>query len=136
MRAALIENSVVVNLIEYDPNAVYSPGDNTALVEVSSEVFVDIGSRFIGGEFLPPPIKILEAEPIQILADNTSASIITYTNTHDNSPTEALFDVNGALATVDLVDGSAQLEVTSSQPGDILVRCDGLEVVIAATEVN
>lgn len=132
MRAALLEGDQVVNVIEYDPAADYDPAPYE-LVELADEP-VGPGWRRRNGELIPPAMRRLNASPFQIPADGTTVSVVTYENSYDGAPTEVVFDVNGATATVPLVDGKAELEVVAATPDEIVVTCDELEVTITATE--
>lgn len=135
MRAALInDDEVIVNVIEFDPELDYTPDAGIALVELTDER-VGPGWRRRGGSFVAPPEHSLRVAPSRIPADNDTASVVTYKNTHDDAPTEVVFNVNGATATTQLFEGVAQIEVTAAYVEDILVTCDSLVATIFVTEV-
>lgn len=83
MRAALLKDDVVVNLIEYDPETNYEPPPNCIIVDVDDDEVVEPGYiRESNGGFLspgppmPPPIsedrrriKALEAAVDQLILD-------------------------------------------------------------------
>jgi hypothetical protein len=78
-------------------------------------------------------LPILTTDRSTIPADGTTAAVVTY-----NAPAatgSVTFDVNGATATEQLVDGTAAIEVTATAAGPITVACEGLTATIQAEEV-
>lgn len=120
MRAALIDGEAVVNVIEYDPDADYDPGEGIVLVELADEP-VGPGWRRRGGVFVEPPVETLE------VIDGV-APLATYRNTFDDAPPSVMFDVNGATATVALTDGVAELEITPPATGSVTVSVNRPDV--------
>jgi hypothetical protein len=85
----------------------------------------------------PYPRRDLTTDTDTIPADGTTPATVTYLDTHEGAPSEVVFTVNAALATVALIDGKAVLEVTTSQAGPVDVSVDTLPTTLAitATEV-
>lgn len=122
MRAALHDGSTVVNVIEYDPEAEYEARPGLTLIELPDDSTVGPGWRVDGDSFTAPPAQSLGADPT--LITNAETSLVTYTDTRDDAPAQVTFTVNGAISTVALSDGIAELEVTPSAAGDIAVSVD------------
>lgn len=133
MRAALIQGDLVVNVIEYDPEAQFEPGEEIKLLElpplpadpgaISSDYYpVCPGWRYRNGTFRPPATESLS------VAEAASQVLATYRNTFDDAPTSVMFDVNGATATVAVTDGSAELAITPPATGPITVSVVGRDV--------
>lgn len=132
MRAALHNDSEVVNVIEYDPDAAYEPPEGLTLDALRDGARVGPGWRVRGGEYLPPPVESLTTDRDQVPADGSAAAVVTYRNTHDDAPASVTFDVNSATADEQVIDGTAAIEVVAIEPGPIVVKCEGLEVTIEA----
>lgn len=56
MRAALIRDGKVENVIVYDPAADFDPGEEFALVQLAEDSPVSTGWLAEGGDFHPPPV--------------------------------------------------------------------------------
>lgn len=62
MRAALHDGTVIVNVIEYDPEADYTPPEELTLVELADDSHAWIGWTVAGDSFAPPITE--ESPPI------------------------------------------------------------------------
>lgn len=136
MRAALIADGLVHNVVEYDPEADYDAGDGVAIEVLPESSRVGPGWRWSEAEgYREPPARTLTANPLAVPADGATTATVTYRNTYDDAPVAITFDANGATTEVDLTDGVAHLDVTAAQPGPVVIACDGLSVTISAEEV-
>lgn len=135
MRAALVEDGVVTNIIEYDPEAEYDPGENIQVVEIGDQ-HADLGWSYANNTFAAPPTKSLTVSPDMIPADNNTPSVVTYTNTYSDAPTSVNVDINGSVTPVAVTKGIAQLEVVAPTVNQITVMVDDLTATITVTEVS
>lgn len=55
MRAALVSNGVVENVIVYDPENHYVPADGLTLIVLEEDAVAGIGWTYSGNAFAPPP---------------------------------------------------------------------------------
>lgn len=55
MRAALVSNGIVENVIVYDPENHYSPADGVTLIVLEEDAVVGIGWTYSGNAFASPP---------------------------------------------------------------------------------
>lgn len=121
MRAAVTTTTgQVVNVIVVEDDT-FDPGDGLTLNLLPNESPVTQGWRLVEGEWVAPPRRDLTVDQDSIPGDGTTAATVTYTDTHDDAPTEVVFAVNGtASAATALVQGTASIEVVSSSPGDVI----------------
>jgi hypothetical protein len=77
----------------------------------------------------------LTADRQTIPPDGTTAAVVTYSRSGPDTPAAVGFTVNGtASQLVNLTDGRASIEVTSSHAGDsITVEADGASLVVRVT---
>ena len=134
MRAALLLDDNVVNVIEYKPEVDYDPTPYE-LVPIEEGTVIGPGWTRQNESFSPPSVHDLFGNPLEIPSDGETPAIVTYVNTTPTAPSEVEFDVNGVTTAVILDDGVAQLEVTASQPDTVIITCDGLKLYITAVEV-
>lgn len=116
---ALIDNDGnVVNTAEFADTFINGVWDGYITIDVT-DAAVSIGWTYANGVFSAPPVESLIANPNAITSAQTTT--VTYTNTYSDAPTEAIFTVNNVTATVALTNGTAELDVTPSGVGDIVV---------------
>lgn len=138
MRAALIDNGTVLNVIVVDPDNDYTPPDGTELVELADDVVIEPGWLVNGTGYRRPPHRELTGGGVAISPDGVSTTVVTYTDTHDDAPDTVTFTVNGATKVVQLTAaGNAFLDVVSSTPGDtITVTVDALPDAVVTITVD
>lgn len=52
---AIVENGTVVNTVEWDGVAQWTPPQGTSAIPVPNGAYVGIGSTYVNGVFSPPP---------------------------------------------------------------------------------
>lgn len=81
----------------------------------------------------PRPAYLHTDDPV-IVADGIDSTVVAYRNGAPDAPASVDFDVNGAVTTVAVDSGIAEVEVSATVHGLIDVRCEGLSLTITATE--
>lgn len=153
VRYALVDSSgIVSNTVLIDGNDGSAVDGLRGLYAQQGITLVESNDAYIGGlydgaRFRPPQpgdryvwdaeswqwvlACFLTANPPSIPADGTTSSEVTYKDESADPPAEVTFDINGVTSTQDVVDGVAQIAVTSKTSGDIVtVTCQGLSVQI------
>jgi hypothetical protein len=122
-RVALIDKGLVANVAEFPDDWTGDVWDgHTAIIIGADDALVGPGWSHDGSTFTPPPEHTLSVD--QAVITPTGSALVTYRNTYDDAPVEITFDVNGATSTVALTDGTAELEITPSGTGRIVVTVD------------
>lgn len=75
MRAAVLKEDVVVNVIEYEEDKEYSSEPGTNLVVLSEDSLVSPGWCLINGEFVAPQPEV-EAQDPEVIADEAFRSAV------------------------------------------------------------
>ena len=128
-------DGLVVNVVELDTSTedgkTWSETMSTSFEVTEATGRVGVGFyKKANGTFVPAPS--LSASTDHIPADGTTPSVLSYSNKLDNAPSVVTFNVNGATVDVTLVNGVAELNVTSAQPDTIVVTCGGFSLTITS----
>lgn len=115
MRAAVVNDGVVTNVILLDPDVVYEPDGE--LVELADDSPVSPGWSCVDGECTPPPSRTVTLE----------GSTVTVTTTYpEDEGAEVVFTANGVSATDTVVDGAASCDVTVAETTTVEVSVAGV----------
>jgi hypothetical protein len=90
--------------------------------------FIDSGGNWVDGN------PSLTTDRTSIPADGTMAAIITFAQQGPTTPTSVAFNVNGEDVNDTVINGVATLNVTSSNPGDVIVVTVGSNSVTITVE--
>lgn len=134
---AAVKDGNVVNIVVLADDA--DLAEFASLVEVDRLVPLDshpeswgIGWRYEDGKPVPPPS--LTASRVSVPVGESA--VVTCDHRFPDAPSEVTFTVNGATATVALVDGKAELEVTVPEPGPVQVSVDVLSTTLTIEGVQ
>lgn len=133
-RIALIDDTGLVENVAVFPDDFADPTWDGHQAVPCGDQPIGPGWTYAAGTFTPPPTRGLTADPASITS--TQTSLVTFTDTYADAPAQVTFTVNGATSTVNLTDGTAELEVTPSGIGDIIVSVDQPvpSIIITVTE--
>lgn len=126
--------------------------DSEGLIPISVEQYESenlLMSRYVNGAFIGQK-AVLEADKSVIIADGSDmvilrASVIDISNvSQDSAKAEVIqditFELNGVQQTVPLIDGYAEISISSEEPGEYVIRTVNLdynaELLVVAADVS
>lgn len=96
-------------------------------------IIIDVatGQRLVE-ERPPEPLRFLTADRHEIVADGADAVAVSFLDTFPD-PAPVVFTVNGLESTPEpVVDGQAQIEVTASAAGPIVIEAGEYSITVEA----
>jgi hypothetical protein len=136
---AMVSGSVIESVAVVDPA---TPGGEAWLaivtpdydqVEAISTLTPEPGIGWIrrsAGTYVPP--TIFTTSTLTLAANGSNHATVTYTDNHSSPLAFVTFNVNGATATEATASGVAEITVTASAAGPVVVTCENLSITLEA----